>query len=178
MNKKITQANLIEKDGGKVAENDGWYVVNASEAPWYKNQKFGRFCEFEGLEKFKDYGMHLHVLMPGEPNCHYHAEDGQENFFVLKGECKLLVENEERLLKEWDFVHCPSMTEHVFVGAGTGPCAILMVGSRNVKEIIYPKNDLAANYSASAKETTSNPKESYSEVPKSEPSAFKWPLDE
>ena len=23
----------------------------------------------------------------------------------------------------WDFVHCPAWTEHVFVGAGEGPCA-------------------------------------------------------
>ena len=34
------------------------------------------------------------------------------------------------------------MTEHVFVGAGDGPCAIVMVGTRVWKEreeeIIYP----------------------------------------
>jgi hypothetical protein len=27
-------------------------------------------------------------------------------------------------------VHCPPWTQHIFVGAGDGPCAILMVGAR------------------------------------------------
>jgi hypothetical protein len=45
-----------------------------------------------------------------------------------------VIENEERRLKQWDFVHCPPMTEHVFVGAGDGPCAIVMVGARVWKE--------------------------------------------
>ena len=58
------------------------------------------------------------------------GESAQEDFLVLSGECLLLIEGEERPLKAWDFVHCPAGTEHVFVGAGTGPCVILMVGSR------------------------------------------------
>ena len=35
---------------------------------------------------------------------------------------------------QWDFVHCPAGTKHVFVGAGDGPCAILMVGARTPDE--------------------------------------------
>ena len=49
---------------------------------------------------------------------------------MLAGECLLLIEGEERPLRQWDFVHCPAWTEHVFVGAGDGPCAILAVGTR------------------------------------------------
>ena len=37
----------------------------------------------------------------------YHAEDAQEGFLMLSGECLLVVEGEERRLKAWDFVHCP-----------------------------------------------------------------------
>ena len=29
---------------------------------------------------------------------------------------------------QWDYFHCPADTGHVFVGAGDGPCAILMIG--------------------------------------------------
>ena len=58
----------------------------------------------------------------------YHAEDAQEGFFVLEGECLLIVEGEERRLKQWDYFHCPNGTEHITVGAGDGPCAILMLG--------------------------------------------------
>ena len=50
---------------------------------------------------------------------------------MLSGECRLLVEGEERLLRPWDFFHCPAGTEHIFVGAGEGPCVILMAGARS-----------------------------------------------
>jgi len=60
----------------------------------------------------------------------YHGEDAQEDFLVLSGECLLIVEGEERQLKAWDFVYCSPWTEHVFVGAGDGPCVLLAVGAR------------------------------------------------
>ena len=89
--------------------------------------------------------------MPGEPNCLYHSESQQEAFLVLSGEGKLLVEGEERPIRQWDFVHCPAGTEHVFVGAGDGPCAILMIGARTPDEqLLYPVSELAARYGASA----------------------------
>jgi mannose-6-phosphate isomerase-like protein (cupin superfamily) len=48
-----------------------------------------------------------------------HRESHQEDFLVLAGECTLLVEDQERQLQAWDFVHCPPDTEHIFIGAGT-----------------------------------------------------------
>ena len=48
---------------------------------------------------------------------------------MLAGECRLLVEGEERLLGPWDFFHSPAGTEHVVVGAGDGPCVVLMAGA-------------------------------------------------
>jgi quercetin dioxygenase-like cupin family protein len=65
----------------------------------------------------------------GEPNAMYHAEDNQEDFLVLAGECRAIVNGEERTLHQWDLLHCPAGTEHVLVGAGSGPCWILMVGA-------------------------------------------------
>ena len=45
-------------------------------------------------------------------------------------------------MKAWDFVHSPPWTEHVFVGAGDGPCVIVMVGARKPEgAILYPVND-------------------------------------
>jgi oxalate decarboxylase/phosphoglucose isomerase-like protein (cupin superfamily) len=63
----------------------------------------------------------LYVLAPGEPMGMYHWEADQEDFFVLAGEALLLVEGEERPLREWDFVHCPPSTDHIIVGAGDAP---------------------------------------------------------
>ncbi len=76
---------------------------------------------------------------------------------MLSGECRLLVEGEERLLRPWDFFHCPAGTEHIFVGAGDGPCVILMAGARTADEQLrYPVSELAARYGASAEEETTD----------------------
>jgi uncharacterized cupin superfamily protein len=79
-----------------------------------------------GLEpqSFVDTGFTLAVLEPGKPTGMYHAESGQEDFLVLAGTCFLLVEEQERPLRAWDFVHCPAGTRHTFVGTGDQPCVI------------------------------------------------------
>ena len=76
---------------------------------------------------------------------------------MLSGECRLLVEGEERLLGPWDFFHSPPGTEHIFVGAGDAPCVILMAGARlKNEELHYPVSELAARYGASVEEETSD----------------------
>ena len=49
---------------------------------------------------------------------------------MLHGECIAIVDGVERPLRQWDLLHCPAGVEHVFVGTGDGPCAVLMIGSR------------------------------------------------
>ena len=56
--------------------------------------------------EFAQPGINVTVLQPGQSGL-YHAESGQEAFLVLSGECKLLVEGEERPLRPWDFFHAP-----------------------------------------------------------------------
>ena len=76
---------------------------------------------------------------------------------MLSGECRLLAEGQERLLRPWHFFHCPPGTEHIFVGAGNGPCVILMVGARlRDEQLHYPVSELAARYGASVEEETSD----------------------
>ena len=67
---------------------------------------------------------------PGEPIGMYHWEADQEDFLVLSGEALLIIEGEERPLRQWDFVHCPAETKHIIVGAGDAPCVVLAVGAR------------------------------------------------
>jgi gentisate 1,2-dioxygenase len=72
----------------------------------------------------------------------------------------LVIEGEERRLRAWDFVHCPPWTHHIFVGAGDGPCVIVMTGSRaGGFEVVYPVDDVAAKHGASVREETSSPNE-------------------
>jgi len=164
----VDEAGLEENEHGVVPTSDGWFVVNARETPWWHSERFGSSVDFEGRDaQFPDVGVNIQVLSPGEPNCMYHGESAQEDFLVLSGECLLLIEGEERPLRQWDFVHCPPWAEHVFVGAGDEPCAILMVGARpKVLEVRYPVVDVARKYDAGVETETSSGEEAYAPFPR------------
>jgi uncharacterized cupin superfamily protein len=153
----VQEARLEALDSGLAPVTDGWFVVNVREAAWLAHDVFGARCVFEGdprvlrsrpelgVHKFADLGFTLAVVAPGRPSGLYHAETNQESFVILAGECLLLVDGEERPLKAWDFVHCPPGTAHAFVGAGDGPCVILMTGRRSgEKGIEYPESEPCA----------------------------------
>ena len=111
---------------------EGWFVVNAREAPWHVRNGRGFLCEFEGFGSedaldFTQLGINLTVLEPGEPMAMYHWEADQEDFLVLAGEALAIVEGEERPLRQWDFVHCPAGTNHVTVGVGVCAARALAV---------------------------------------------------
>jgi oxalate decarboxylase/phosphoglucose isomerase-like protein (cupin superfamily) len=80
-------------------------------------------------------------------------------------------------LKAWDFVHCPPWTDHVFVGAGDGPCAILAVGSRASQDIVYPVSEVAARHGASVETETPNAKEAYAPFGRSAEAPYRGQLD-
>jgi hypothetical protein len=50
------------------------------------------------------------------------------------------------------------------VGAGEGPCAILMVGARTDPGVRYPASELAARHGASVAEETIDWREAYATV--------------
>jgi uncharacterized cupin superfamily protein len=103
----------------------------------------------------------------------YHREAGQEDFLVVSGECVLVMEGEERRLKPWDFVHCPPWTEHAFVGAGEGPCVIIMAGSRTVGfEVVYPVDEVAGKHGASVEEEATDPDAAYAGWSKEERTSY------
>jgi uncharacterized cupin superfamily protein len=159
----VPEARLDDSGSGLAPAGEGWFVVNARDAEWWTSETFGSGCGFESTEaSFPQLGINLSVLEPGEPNCLYHSESQQEAFLVLSGECRLLVDGAERPLRPWDFFHCPAGTEHVFVGAGDGPCVILMAGARTEDEqLLYPVSELATRYDASAEEETPDSKQAY-----------------
>src|SRR5438034_9256005 len=160
----VPEAPLETTDSGLVPKGEGWFVVNATEARWVEHDAFGSGTTFEGDPEFAQLGINIGVLSPGQPACLYHRETAQEDFLVLSGECLLLVEGEERPLKQWDFVHCPPGTDHVFVGAGEGPCAILMTGARSADEkIVYLVSELALRHGAGVEIETPSPDEAYAD---------------
>lgn len=167
----MPEAQLDDSGSGFAPAGDGWFVVNVRDTEWVNSDSFGSGCVFESREaSFRQFGINLTVLEPGQPNCLYHSESQQEAFLVLSGECTLLVEGEERQLQPWDFVHCPAGTEHVFVGAGDGPCVILMAGARSDDEqLFYPVSELAGRYGASAETPTPDASEAYARFERPKP---------
>jgi uncharacterized cupin superfamily protein len=178
----VEEARLEALISGLAPVSDGWFTVNVRDAAWLTNEAFGARCVFEAdtpvlrgrpdlqVHRFADVGFTLAVVLPGRPSGMYHSESNQEDFLVLAGECMLLVEGEERPLEAWDFVHCPPGTEHVFIGAGDGPCAILMVGGRTrEKAIVYPRSELARRHGGGVETETSSPAEAYAPFPHWQP---------
>ena len=144
-----------------------WFVVNVGDAQWESKGEFGVRCRFESPDdRFGHFGIAVQVIEPGQPSGLYHAEDAQEGFLVLAGECLAVIEGVERPLRQWDYFHCPARTRHVLVGAGEGPCTVLMVGaprSSSLSEILYPEDPVAARHGASATATTRSSKQAYAD---------------
>jgi uncharacterized cupin superfamily protein len=167
------EARLEQVGNGLAPVTDGWFVVNALDAPWIEHDLFGYRCKFEtdgrvasarpGLEPtmFSEIGYTLAVLLPGKPTGLYHAEDAQEDFFVVSGGCLAIVEDEERRLRQYDFLHCPAGTRHVFVGGDDG-CVLLMIGNRAARHgIVYPVSGVAQAHGAGVAEETNVPGDAY-----------------
>jgi len=175
----VPEAPLEKTEHGRIAKGDGWFILNAKDARWYHAEGRPALCNLEGEASFAQLGIHIFVLGPNQPMAMYHWEADQEDFLVLSGEALLIVEGEERPLKQWDFVHCPPNTNHVIVGAGDGPCVVLAVGARersvdNPDWGGYPVDEAALRHGAGVKQPTTIPEEAYADVkPRREPTGYK-----
>jgi uncharacterized cupin superfamily protein len=155
------------------------FVMNVADAPAQAHPRRATMIDFESEQSpWPDTGVNIQIMQPGQPNCRYHSEPVQEDFLVLHGRCIVILEGEERELRQWDFLHVPEGVEHVFVGAGEGPCAVLMIGSRRRDEAHYPVNEVAARYDASVSRSTDDPAEAYADWRREQPSSVPnpWPL--
>jgi uncharacterized cupin superfamily protein len=172
-----SESPLEPTEHGLVPAQDGWFVLNARDAPWRSAPGRGAVCVFEGEEPFPQVGINLRVLAPGEPMSMYHWEADQEDFLVLDGEALLIVEGEERALRRWDFVHCSPGTKHVIVGAGDGNCVLLAVGARDRSTGRdcggYTVDETAIRHSAGVEEETTDAAQAYARVGHRKPTRYR-----
>jgi uncharacterized cupin superfamily protein len=166
----VPEAPLERVENGLRPAGEGWFVLNARDACWFDSE-LDTYGVFESSEnRFEQVGVGIGILRPGRPSGMYHAEDAEEDFLVLSGECLLLIEGQERRLKAWDFVHCPPWTEHIFVGAGDGPCLVVGMGARRKgRGIRFPVNDVALKHGAGVEKETTQPKEAYARFAEDRP---------
>ena len=173
----VPEAQLEQTAEGLVAKTDGWFVLNARDARWYHAEERSALCDFEGDLDFAQLGINVSVLGPGESMAMYHWEADQEDFLVVAGEAVLIIEGEERPLQQWDFVHCPPHTKHVIVGAGSGPCVVIAVGSREHSDqpdgLGFTVDEVARRHGASAEEDTLDGGAVYDKLPERRPTAYR-----
>ena len=179
----VPEAPFEQTDVGLVPAGNGWFVLNAHEARWIdrpgrgKSLPFTGWTQFEAETYFPQLGINLVVLGRGEPMAMYHWETEQEGFLVLFGEALLIVEGQERPLRQWDFVHCPPGTNHVIVGTGDGPCAVLAIGSREHQATgpwgAYTVNEVALRHGAAVDDETQDADVAYARFPKPKPTPYR-----
>jgi uncharacterized cupin superfamily protein len=179
----VPEAPLEETETGRVTAGAGWFVLNARDARWSsrpgrQSVSFTGKTEWDADTYFPMLGVNLAVLDPGEPNSVYHWETETEAFLVLAGEALLIVEGQERPLRQWDFVHCPPKTGHVIVGAGDRPCVVLAMSSRENQAFgpygEYVVDEAARRHGASPPEDTQDTDVADAAFPESEPSRYRW----
>jgi uncharacterized cupin superfamily protein len=175
MGPMVPEAPLEQTDAGLVPGGPGWFAMDVRDARWFEKPGQGHSVpltgndEYEAETFFPMLGMAIRVMQPGQPSTTYHWETEQEDFLVLAGEGILLVEGEERPVKQWDFVHCPPQTRHAFVGAGEGPCVLLCASSRQFQKDgpwgFYIADESAARHNASSPEDTQDGGVAYARFP-------------
>jgi uncharacterized cupin superfamily protein len=183
----VPEAPLEQTEHGLAAAGEGWFVLNARAARWRHSEARRASLRFEGETDFPQVGIILIVIWPGEPMAMYHWETDQEDFLVLAGEALLIIEGEERPLRQWDFVHCPAETKHVIVGAGDVPCTVLAVGAREHQTIrapdgtlqwtedwgAYAVDEAALRHGAGVEVETTDEEQAYARWPESKPTQYR-----
>ena len=157
----VEEVRLEHTEFGTQAASEGWFVLNLGDAKRIVHDYFGSGIANRPSGGFarRSASTWTSFSRASSWGCYYHRETVQEGFLVLSGECLLIVEGQERPLRTWDFFHCPPGTNHVLVGAGEGPCSILMLGVRGDHvEITYPVDETAARHGASADKTPNSPR--------------------
>ena len=174
----VPEAPLKKTEHGLVP-GEGWFVLNARDARWRNAEGRGAILSFDGWPDgyFPQYGVALYALERGQSMGMYHWEADQEDFFVLSGEALLLVEEEERPLRQWDIVHCPPGTKHIIIGAGDEPCMILAIGARSHQDTdgwgAYAVSELALRHGTGVEEETIDSEHAYAKVPQRKPAPFR-----
>ena len=87
----VSEAPLEETEHGVAANGEGWFVVNAREAPWWYREGRGAYCEFEGNPVSSSLVSAPSCLAPGDAMAMYHWQADQEDFLVVSGDALLII---------------------------------------------------------------------------------------
>ena len=169
------EARLEPTDGGLAPATDGWFVVNVRDALWVQNAAFGAACIFEATRRCRRSrrsASRSASCRRGSRAPSTTTSPTRRTSSSSPASACCSSRGEERRLKAWDFFHCPPGTEHIFVGAGEGPCVIFMSGARKgwpEKGVVYPRSESALRHGAGVEVETTSPAEAYAGLPEWRP---------
>ncbi len=88
----------------------------------------------------------------------------------------MLIEGQERPLRQWDFVHCPAETRRMIVNAGDGPAQSWRSARAHVDADChggaYTVDEVALRH-GDVEEETSDAELAYARFPKTEPTPYR-----
>ena len=169
-----------DASAGRGSMSEQWFVVNVGDADWESKGEFGVRTRFESPDdRFAHFGITVQVLRPGQPSGLYHAEEAQEGFLVLAGECLAVIDGRGACPAPVGLLPLPRANAPCSRGRRRRPCAVLMLGaprSASLPEILYPEDPVAARHGASVAETTRSSKQAYADRTYTGPSVrAPWP---
>jgi uncharacterized cupin superfamily protein len=179
----VPEAPIEKTDEGLAPGSPGWFVVNAREARWRERPGRGHSLPLTGWSDeecetyFAQLGVNLLVLEPGQPSGNYHWEADAEGFLVISGEPLLIIEGQERPLRQWDYFHCPPGTNHIIVGGQSGTSVVLAMSSREHMATPewggYTVDEAALRHGAGVEEETSDSAAAYARFDASRPARYR-----
>lgn len=127
----IPEAALEQTEHGLLPASDGWYVLNARDAPWSDRAGCAHDMVKQGEADFAQLGVGLCVLEPGGPMSICTTERPTRG-----GLPRALRRGTGHRRGRGTSATpvgppaCPAGTKHVIAGGGDGPCTIFTVGAR------------------------------------------------
>lgn len=116
----------------------GWGLTMPAVEPLVMDFGLGRFNEIGEIE-FWVANEEAHgycgkfLFVDDGQTCPYHRHDRKhETFFVLKGQVRMIVDGEEKLLREGDTLVMPPGQRHAFTGVG--PALLLEVSMPSTRQ--------------------------------------------
>jgi hypothetical protein len=164
----VPEAQLEDFGSGLTPVTQGWFVVNVRDAEWWFAERRGARCAFESEYgdppvEFAQLGINVTVLEPDRRSSTTPSRTRRRSS-SFQGSARCSSRMRSDACGPWDFFHSSPWTAHAFVGAGEGPCVIVMIGSRSGPGVHYPVSELAARYGASVAEETSDWRQAYATV--------------
>src|ERR687896_709807 len=105
----VNEASAEETPYGRYVTSDGWFVLNLADALAVRNdEKGGAMYPLEPQEPgFRDVGVRVRVLCPATRMRSTTRRACRKGSSCSPGEGTLIVEDEERPLRQWDYFYCP-----------------------------------------------------------------------